>query len=326
MSCEFVDQPICCSLLDANLVPDVYPRKSNILLDSPRKLRISSGCKIVKEYIPSSYEIRHLAKAKEVNWKDISDEATRREILKDFIFNDIEDSLYWIDRVQTHMQSTKTSTSLSVSISSAYNKIYPSSSFLTSSNLSRSSDSETFRTLSVNSRDYDYLSRFKYTRSCPGGIISNNEEIWEEWIEPLTIHTRHPFSLTHCPKEVGLNFSSYLKNNKKHYSIEYNGKLKEIPSKVQVINVDFVLIQNHEDFVESVRYPSDSSQMLTFSHNSKGKTFANRNIKRYFFDIGSSTFDSSLSWFLCAYLQVGYLFVSILIHPQLDVLVTNREA
>ncbi|KAJ1382829.1 hypothetical protein B484DRAFT_461819, partial [Ochromonadaceae sp. CCMP2298] len=42
--------------------------------------------------------------------------------------------------------------------------------------------------------DLQYLSRFEITRSCTGAAT----ESWLEWIEPLTVHARHPFAFADC--------------------------------------------------------------------------------------------------------------------------------
>ena len=43
-----------------------------------------------------------------------------------------------------------------------------------------------------------YLSRFHMKATCDDGHI----EEWDEFIEPLTIHTRHPFGFEQCPKGI----------------------------------------------------------------------------------------------------------------------------
>lgn len=45
----------------------------------------------------------------------------------------------------------------------------------------------------VTKEDRIYLSRFEMSRVCDGKILSN----WTEWIEPLTLTSRHPFGLLH---------------------------------------------------------------------------------------------------------------------------------
>ena len=65
-----------------------------------------------------------------------------------------------------------------------------------------------------------YLSRFHMKATCDDGHI----EEWDEFIEPLTIHTRHPFGFEQCPKGI-LN--------------EEKTKTKTL----SITNVDYVLLQ-----------------------------------------------------------------------------------
>jgi len=77
---------------------------------------------------------------------------------------------------------------------------------------------------------------------------------WNEWIEPLTLHGRHPL---------------YLLDNYKRLS-----------------DVDYILLKSLHN--ESKVYLNEEKSLS----------------KRYFFDAGSSTWDTDLYWFWCAYHQV----------------------
>ena len=94
---------------------------------------------------------------------------------------------------------------------------------------------------------------------------------WNEWIEPLTVTARHPFGFADCkPYANSAKFSE-------------SSAPKERRS-----NVDYVLLQSGKDL-------------------GKQEEFKKKNIesprKHFLFDAGTSTFDSSLYWFTCAYSQ-----------------------
>ena len=59
--------------------------------------------------------------------------------------------------------------------------------------------------------DRKYLSRFEFTKTCKGETAVTK---WIEWIEPLTVQTRHPFSYAHpVPKpgwDVDIVSSDYV--------------------------------------------------------------------------------------------------------------------
>lgn len=132
-------------------------------------------------------------------------------------------------------------------------------------------------TKNVTKNDYMYLSRFRITKYCS----SPTKKIftWDEWIEPLTVHARHPFSVSGCGNEDVKDL--FLK--KKNYL-----------GAVDIMNVDYILTQSAASFNNNT--------------NSKlpihlGQT-TNKLVKKFFFDAGTSTFQSSLMWFTCAYSQV----------------------
>ena len=73
--------------------------------------------------------------------------------------------------------------------------------------------------------DRKYLSRFEYTKTCKGETAVTK---WIEWIEPLTVHTRHPFAYLHPVPKPGSDESvlnadyvlfasaSHLKSSRQH--------------------------------------------------------------------------------------------------------------
>lgn len=103
------------------------------------------------------------------------------------------------------------------------------------------------------SDDKYYLSVFEVTRTC-----GNDVKSWTEWIEPLTIHFRHPFAFSDC-----------------HFvKVDEN-----IIPKTGIQATDHILVKNGNN-------PDVDRQ----SHS-----------RKILIDAGTSRFDSSLWWFLCAY-------------------------
>lgn len=142
---------------------------------------------------------------------------------------DLNDSFIWINRVKSHMQHLRPATALE------------------------------------ERHDSRYLSRFEITQKCTGA----QDVTWIEWIEPLTIHARNPFSL--------LNFHAI---NKSEAALRFPQAAMEI-MQTGVMNNDYVLLDNNRKSQHS---------------------------RRYLFDAGTSTFQSSLWWFTCMYLQQDVVF------------------
>jgi hypothetical protein len=157
---------------------------------------------------------------------------------------------------------------------------------------------QTARVEEITDGDLYYLSRFKVTKKC--GIAAPVS--WLEWIEPLTVHARHPFAFKEC-KDV--------------YTAEDIG-MQKFPSTIQ--NMDYVLIHSGADMKQATAVPkrgrssNNATSLLrgavntpTRPHHAHGRE-AHVKTHSYFFDAGTSTFQSSLRWFLCAYQQVRGLF------------------
>jgi len=204
----------------------------------------SSGkCEMTKEYIPSPYELRDLQYAKDL--QTISDISIRMDKLLTYVSMDemIENSTRWMNRVKIHMES----------------EIIPI----------------------PTADDYEFLSRFHMTKVCrhDDGRMVKTE--WDEWIEPLTIHVRHPFAFADCGALTD-----------KYYS-----KMLQTKSKVGIGNVDYVLLQSGM---------SQHNNQLHGHHGSGSR-------KHVMIDAGASTFDSSLFWFTCGYSQVRVCDFTVLI-------------
>lgn len=205
-----------------------------------------SNCDIRREYISSPYELKHLSRASEID--KIDHEDIRREELLQFMFDDIPHANRWLKRIKYH-------------------------SHLASSPL-------------PNEDDFEYLSRFKVTRTC--GTNFRHEYSWYEWIEPLTVYARHPFSYTKCPP-----YGFQVQSNQDIY---HRGRTQHIDYDPELVNLDYLILQNQLELNESHRYAAARRHHVP---------------KRYLFDAGASTFDSSITWFLCSYLQVMYCLPTI---------------
>lgn len=196
LNCTYLGSPICCEALETsssasdNIVKDRgvglgygdLQSSHNNMLKQRLKMGISHDsslhsngagnkgifhhCKLHREYVSSAYELKQFAQAKELS--DIDDERARRVKLVKY-FTDPEEiawSKIWLRGVHNHMQSEK---------------VLPLSA------------------------DEQYLfSKFVVTKTChthstvdsgtttePKTMIVNTS--WDEWIEPLTLHARHPF-------------------------------------------------------------------------------------------------------------------------------------
>jgi hypothetical protein len=128
--------------------------------------------------------------------------------------------------------------------------------------------------------DRDLLSYFLVTRTCGNGLV----ESWKEWIEPITIHARHPFGFSTC------------RNTQ-----QYKWKTRTGRS-----DADYVLLQSGRALHEQTLHKQlTSSKGGSHRYAATSPPKNNKlNNKHFMLDAGTSTFDSSLFWFTCAYSQV----------------------
>ena len=139
-----------------------------------------------------------------------------------------------------------------------------------------------------------YLSRFNITKVCNSEVGQKISSLIE-WIEPLSVHARNPFSLLSCPVFFD---KSVLMSRFPQYAKSINSTDK--------INVDHVLIQ-----LQSPSHLDNESFLkrgVNFHHGHRGSGGRAFN---YLFDAGTSTFESSLWWFLCTYLERNITFDQI---------------
>ena len=200
-------------------------------------------CTHTRTYIPSRYEEQQFDLAK--RFDSIADDDVRRNTIIDYLILDenLNQSFLWTDRVSDRMKYP-----LKYASSSVYDDI-----------------------------DILYLSRFNVTRKCH----KQPSMTWIEWIEPLSIHARHPFSLVGaCPI---VNSRSKAIGNSVHSNTIY-------------------------------QTPMQSVDHLLLLHRQHEHGRANKHMGRhrsYLFDAGTSTFQSSFWWFTCIYLQHNISFDQI---------------
>lgn len=139
--------------------------------------------------------------------------------------------------------------------------------------------------------DREYLSRFEFTRTCssPGGSGEASVTSWTEWIEPVGITARHPFGFGKCR-----HAPAYYNAGGAHNA---DGKNKP---RVGRSDVDYVLLQSGASLHKQTH--TAAGKRIRSSSSSSGKPAPPT--KHYLFDAGTSTFDSSLFWFTCAFSQV----------------------
>jgi hypothetical protein len=128
-----------------------------------------------------------------------------------------------------------------------------------------------------NEVDREYLSRFKVTRKC--GYLANQTS-WE-YIEPLSVHGRHPFGLGDC----------WHPHHRDKIPV-YDHKAP----KASLLSVDYLLLQSQHDIVGRGHGHGNASG------SALRQMIPPTNV--FLLDAGTSRFDSSLYWFVCAYQQV----------------------
>lgn len=128
--------------------------------------------------------------------------------------------------------------------------------------------------------DFEFLSRFEITVQCPGQTIPH---VVQDWIEPLSIHFRHPFAFE--------DLDAFNHTLKLPYNFKDIYSKLEITKRVGLMNNDYVLVQSNSG--KSIEY-----------HVGNRSTNHHRSPKSFMLDAGASRWDSSSFWFACGYLQV----------------------
>lgn len=156
----------------------------------------------------------------------------------------------------------------------------------------------------------DVLSSFEVSERCIRPDGSADTTSWIEWIEPITVHGRHPFAFAQC-RHLPTIVSAFphrlakpaFKNLQR--AIDLHADLDEfpsIPAAVSIMNVDYILLQSAESLY-GLRRRNSIGRHERYPIKNQIRN------KHFMLDAGSSTFDSSLFWFTCAYSQVSYMLI-----------------
>lgn len=258
MDCNHMGKKICCSALKGQ-----HERINGVPVDLVSSLSREGECITTKEYFPSPYESRHIMKAKEI--ANAGDLSTRYRMLVEFISSqkEIIAAQKWLSRVKTHMRSNDIGHKSHANIQRLREKI-----------AARKRGKGRRTTVSQQHSHHDdeeYMSKFVVSTSCSGGFTNK----WVEWIEPLSVHARHPFSMSHCQRD-----------NVTLGELMAQSGIRDIPRE-SMFSVDHILIQSSKSLTKHEITPSRQV----------------RQTQTLLFDAGTSRFDSSLFWFTCAYSQ-----------------------
>jgi hypothetical protein len=207
---------VCCEIGDATYNSNYYPRKQSLaaLINGNKELSDDNTvCYLVKEYIPSKYEMKHFKKTSDLTL--IQDETERTHALLNFVFVDFPDSLKWIERVRLHMANPEEPVTEEdeyyLSKFKQTRSCYPASSVPVSA-LSSSSPPITDQPPTVTT--------------------------WYEYIEPLTLHNRDPRSFAVAARTV---FRGRW--------MTQDGTTMHIPRGSDIIQMDHILLHKLDDIV-----------------------------------------------------------------------------
>lgn len=279
-NCNLPDgRKICCAAVSNNTATrgvgaSYVPKRSGSIPPNGPKSRAS--CTVEKHYVSSPQELRELAEAEKIERipgdKSLYMIEARYHALMEYVTSDdyIRNSTLWLDRVKAHMGG-----------------VGPGE-----------GDEETGNVI-----DKEFLSRFEFTRTCTstdkGGIAAGSASTtvtkWTEWIEPVGITARHPFGFATC-KQSPQYYNAGGSRNK-------NGKAKPRAGRS---NVDYVLLQSGAALHRQT-HTSTGRRSKQGSGSAGKEVQVQAPSKHYLFDAGTSTFDSSLFWFTCAFSQVSSL-------------------
>ena len=206
MGCKYNNMSICCTALNKpqRVTPDL-----GVHIDDVSTLQQTGHCITTKKYIPSPYEQRHLEKALEIS--KLSDLKDREKAIYAFMLQteEIEAAKKWLERVKTRMHRGKGKSDKSGFTrkgsdgkhrslrdrqrKGVWRRMHDFLGEQTSTH--EASDAKSNFVPQVHPDDEEYLSKFLVERQCSGnghkGSVSRIH--WVEWIEPLSVHARHPF-------------------------------------------------------------------------------------------------------------------------------------
>jgi hypothetical protein len=232
------------------------------------------NCRISRRYIPSPYELQHMEFARSL--MGISDSARRLDALLRFVTapEEIRSNYRWLRYAKLLMQGSPV-------------------------------DNE--------KEAKEILSYFEVTRVCRGGAGAAVPEEWVQWIEPVTVHGRHPFAFAECR-----HIEPIVRYYPRRLPLErlegvLAGGADSFPrsvAAVPIMNVDYLILLSahmmHNLQGASPGERESSTRPRTHPRaEGTGAVSPLRPLQRHFLvDAGTSFFHSSLSWLACAYSQV----------------------
>ena len=202
MDCQYLNSDICCSALQDQ--SDKHGTNHGVPTEKLTRIQQTGSCITTKEYVPSPYEIRHLLKAKQIS--RIPSHEERLHAILDFITHpeEMRAAQKWLERVKVRMQSNaryKKKTGRK-NVISQFLKGYRERDNPEDNPGDKEGASGSFDTTSstgafnrVHPDDREYMSKFIVNKTCSGNGRSRAPSTihWVEWIEPLSVHARHPF-------------------------------------------------------------------------------------------------------------------------------------
>ena len=272
--CELPDKrKICCAAVDESIVTRgvgaSYVPNENAGNLVPTSSKGKTSCTVQKKYVSSPQELRELAEADRIE-----------RIPGDKNAYMIEDRYHALMRYVTSDEYIRNSTI-----------------WLERVKHHMSSEGEA---VAESPADREYLSRFEFTRTCTSvsGTGEASVTSWTEWIEPIGITARHPFGFGKCRQSPAYYNKGGAQNA--------NGQVKP---RVGRSDVDYVLLQSGASLHQQT-HTASGKRIRTNSNSNNGKGNGGNKAqqpasKHFLFDAGTSTFDSSLFWFTCAYSQVS---------------------
>jgi hypothetical protein len=266
-------------------------------------------CTTVRKYIPSAYETEHVSKASALQ---LLEGNPRIDALIEFMIADIPRVNTWLSRIKVHtLGGAGAGVGAGVGAGAGVGVGAGAGVGVVGVGVC---EGEVVAT----EEDFQYLSRFEVTRSCGvagtereaeagaiekvGGGATEQEatkttETMEtttylEWIEPLTVYGRHPFFFAgYCYEEHHIRYFKQL----------YTAHKAKMHFPTDALNVDYLLFKSGASIARDLgRAPSTATYQNTYWQRDKGLPRA------FFLDAGTSLFPSSLTWFICSYLQVSF--------------------
>ena len=281
--CNILDDntPVCCAARGQRN-SNAEPRGvgEEHLVAKDELIELNGRCSIERTYKPSPYEIRHLEFA--ATLMSISDASQRLESLLRFLTTpaEIAHNYEWLHYAKVLMQGGH---------------------------------------IEEGERARLVLSHFEVTRACrqPGGGVTSSS--WREWIEPLSVHGRHPFAFASCRHIDAVARAYPQRGGADRGGLEDvsggagRGSSGEVKA-VSIMNVDYlVLLSNKMMHNLNGSTPGVYMEEIYESKQGAGGEAGSRRLRPFnrhlLLDAGTSYFQSSLSWLTCAYSQVDCLLV-----------------